>query len=100
MASSASCPRVSARSFSSATTRSRGGPPARRPPPAGKRPAVALEARCNGRGKPAVVRALEILLVQPAQLLGIELRGRAADVPKVEPVNELLRREQFRVAVG
>src|SRR5439155_11288999 len=57
------------------------------------------ELRLDELGQARVRRRLQVLLVEPGQLLRIELRGRARDVREVEPLDELLRREDFLVAV-
>ena len=65
----------------------------------GHRDATRFEARLHQRAQPCVVGQLEVMGVQPVQLLGVELRGRRRDVVEVEPFAELLHRENFLVAV-
>jgi hypothetical protein len=59
-----------------------------------------LQERLDQFGQTGVVRrGLQVLLIEPAELLGIELRGAAADVIEIEPFDELVHREHLLVAV-
>ena len=76
----------------SVTTCSSGGPAAR------LRAALA-QLRLDELREARIGCRLEVLLVDPGELLGIELRRRARHVGEVEPLDELLAREDLLVAV-
>ena len=60
----------------------------------------AFTGQLDEPGEPRVGRVLQVLLVQPRELLGIELRRRARDVLQIEPPDEPVLREYFIVAMG
>ncbi|ABA50599.1 hypothetical protein BURPS1710b_2627 [Burkholderia pseudomallei 1710b] len=57
------------------------------------------EERLCQLGQARVVRFLDVVVVQPVQLVVIVLRGRLAEMLEIEPFDELLAREDLRVAV-
>src|SRR5207253_1388939 len=67
--------------------------------PSSQLAAGALDTRSDEAGEIGVRALPEILVVKPAQFLGIELRGRTAYMGEIEPLKELLHRKHFLVAV-
>ena len=66
----------------------------------GRVDAMARQSRRNARGEVGVGKQLQVMVVQPAQLLDVELRGRMRQVRTVEPIDQLLAREHLVVAMA
>ena len=58
-----------------------------------------FKARSHQRGEAIIVGLFQVMLVDPIQFFGVELRGRRRDVIEIEPGAKLLHRKNFFVAV-
>src|SRR5262249_490472 len=67
--------------------------------PAGDLRAALAQLRLDERREARVGGLLEVLLVDPGELLGIELRRGARHAAEVEPLHQLVARKDLGVAV-